>query len=77
MTNKQEMIDIVVRSTRSWLDYLDYKAPSEADEEDITIGLTHDHPAILNYLQVISHFEYTQIISAVLDQLHDEEMVDA
>jgi hypothetical protein len=36
---REQLIKELVKSTIEWLDYLDYKSPDEADEEDILLGL--------------------------------------
>lgn len=80
---REQLVKELVKSTIEWLDFLDYKSPSEADEEDILIGLKSyvvewtpnldiSGKDLLPYLEEMPQGQYKKLIKEVLDRLDAE-----
>jgi uncharacterized protein Smg (DUF494 family) len=80
---REQLIKELVKSTIEWLDYLDYKSPDEADEEDILLGLRSyvmewspeldmSCKDLLLYLEDMPHSQYKKIIKEVLSRVEAE-----
>ena len=66
------LLETIVKSTISWLDYLELYGYDEATPEDIRIALAYDDETLLSRLDKLSKSEYDQIINESLDALQQE-----
>lgn len=66
------LIETIVESTISWLDYLGLYGYDEATPEDIRIALAYDDETLLSRLDKLSKSEYDQIINESLNALQQE-----